>query len=49
MLGCSLVNTSQLVQAGAVTVTMDGFHAKGPAQTLAQIPMEESEAAAAPS
>ena len=38
----------KLVQAGAVTVTLDGFHAKGPAQALAQIPIEESDAAAAP-
>jgi len=38
-----------LVQAGAVTVTLDGFFAKGPAQALAQTPIEESDSAAAPS
>jgi len=36
------------VQAGAVTVTIDGFHARGPAEAIAQIPIEESDAAAAP-
>jgi cystathionine beta-lyase len=39
-------NFQQLVQAGAVTITTDGFHAKGTAQALAQIPIEESDAAA---
>ncbi|TVY29469.1 Cystathionine beta-lyase [Lachnellula hyalina] len=38
-----------LVQAGAVTVTMDGFHATGAAQAIAEVPIEESDAAAAPS
>ncbi|KAK6579825.1 hypothetical protein PZA11_007533 [Diplocarpon coronariae] len=38
----------QLVQAGAVTVTLDGFHAAGSARALADIPIEESDAAAAP-
>ncbi|KAI9054776.1 hypothetical protein LZ554_001924 [Drepanopeziza brunnea f. sp. 'monogermtubi'] len=37
-----------LVQAGAVTVTLDGFHATGSARALADIPIEESDAAAAP-
>ncbi|CAL3969918.1 unnamed protein product [Diplocarpon coronariae] len=37
-----------LVQAGAVTVTLDGFHAAGSARALADIPIEESDAAAAP-
>ncbi|PBP24107.1 cystathionine beta-lyase [Diplocarpon rosae] len=37
-----------LVQAGAVTVTIDGFHAAGSARALADIPIEESDAAAAP-
>lgn len=35
-----------LVQAGAVTVTLDGFHAKGPAAAIAEVPIEESDAAA---
>jgi len=35
-----------LVQAGAVTVTLDGFHANGTAQALAQIPIEDSDAVA---
>ncbi len=39
---------NQLVQAGAVTVTLDGFHATGTAAALADVPIEESDAAAAP-
>jgi cystathionine beta-lyase len=38
-----------LVQAGAVTVTLDGFHATGAPAALADVPIEESDAAAAPS
>ena len=44
-----LADILQLVQAGAVTVTMDGFHANEKARALAQIPIEESDAKAAPS
>jgi len=36
------------VQAGAVTITTEGFFATGAAKVLAQIPIEESDAAAAP-
>jgi cystathionine beta-lyase len=35
------------VQAGAVTVTLNGFHAKGPAAAVSNVPMEESDAAPA--
>ena len=38
----------QLVQAGAVKLTLDGgFHATGPAQEIAEIPIADSDAAAA--
>ncbi|TEY69496.1 hypothetical protein BOTCAL_0115g00160 [Botryotinia calthae] len=37
-----------LVQAGAVKVTLDGFHAIDAAQTIAEVPIAESDAAAAP-
>jgi len=40
---------TQLVQAGAVTVTMDGFHAAGAAAAIAEVPIEEADVAAAPS
>ena len=30
-------------------MTLDGFHATGAAQAIAQVPIEESDAAAAPS
>jgi cysteine-S-conjugate beta-lyase len=47
---CQIItNSKQLVQAGAVTVTMDGFHATGSAQAVAEMPIEESDAAATPS
>ncbi|KAF7900952.1 hypothetical protein EAF00_003173 [Botryotinia globosa] len=37
-----------LVQAGAVKVTLDGFHAVDTAQAIAEVPIAESDAAAAP-
>ncbi|KAI9736078.1 MAG: cystathionine beta-lyase [Claussenomyces sp. TS43310] len=37
-----------LVQAGAVTVTMDGFHAAGPAETLGEEPLTTEALGAAP-
>ncbi|KAA8574162.1 hypothetical protein EYC84_005677 [Monilinia fructicola] len=37
-----------LVQAGAVKVTLDGFHATGPAEAIAEVPIAESDDAAAP-
>lgn len=38
-----------LVQAGAVTVTLDGFYATGSAQAIAEVPIDESDAAGAAS
>lgn len=43
-----IANIQKLVQAGAVTVTLDGFYATGSARALAEIPIEESDAAATP-
>lgn len=38
---CPLTSTCQLVQAGAVTVTLDGFHATGTAQQLGATPLSQ--------
>ncbi|EKD19780.1 cystathionine beta-lyase [Drepanopeziza brunnea f. sp. 'multigermtubi' MB_m1] len=43
-----LIDDLSRAATGAVTVTLDGFHATGPASALADIPIEESDAAAAP-
>jgi len=34
-----ILTLSQLVQAGAVTITLDGFHATGTAQELGNTPL----------
>ncbi|PBP16340.1 cystathionine beta-lyase [Diplocarpon rosae] len=43
-----LIDDLSRAVSGAVTVTIDGFHAAGSARALADIPIEESDAAAAP-
>lgn len=37
-----LISNTQLVQAGAVKVTLDGFHAIGTAEAVGQVPLTES-------